>query len=215
MFIMMLNKEDLFLQKLEQTDIAMVYNGYRHDFRADSPEVSLSRQSLYMEAKQRDPELADLLPEYSGSKEIYAAMGIDFSDDTGGDEDWWRQTDHAQPVESLALTEIRPEDISRIKRIEECKAAYCEWWAKADDETKQRKKSEAKMFIQQFYEIMCKEARETQTVVKDNVGAIVGTRCNVLQSHWTQATDTELMAAVWADCNRFILDFNLRLGGFM
>eukprot|EP01043_Picozoa_sp_COSAG02_P056122 COSAG02_NODE_6608_length_3462_cov_2.289028_3_plen_625_part_00 len=90
MFILMLNKEDLFLQKLEHTDIAMVYNGYRRDLRADDPEVSLSRQSLYIETKQRDPELADLLPEYSASKEIYEAMGIDFSDydDVG---DWWRQ----------------------------------------------------------------------------------------------------------------------------
>merc|ERR1711871_551692 len=159
MFIMMFNKEDLFLQKLEHTDIAMVYNSYRRDFRAENPDISLARQSLYMKSKQRDPELADLLPEYDGSKDIYEDMGINFEDYDGGGAEWWRQTEHAQPIESLNPTEIGQDDISQIRRVEECKAAYREWWAKADDESKRRKKQEAQMFIQLFYEAMCREAR--------------------------------------------------------
>lgn len=214
MFIMMFNKEDLFLQKLEHTDIAMVYNSYRHDFRADNPDVSLSRQSLYLEAKQRDPDLADVLPAYDGSKEIYEEMGIDFSDYDGGDGEWWRQTEHSEPIDCLEPTEIG-KNINQISRVEECKAAYRNWWVKADEESKQRKKRDAKIFIQLFYEAMCKEARETQSVVKDDLGATVGTRCRMLQSHWTRATDTKLMTSVWADCNRFILDFNLRVGGLI
>ena len=77
-----------------------------------------------------------------------------------------------------------------ITGVEQCKAAYQGWWAQADEASKEKKKEQAKSFVQDFYETMCIEARETRTVVKDSSGAVIGSRCDMLRSHWTQATDT-------------------------
>ena len=181
---LLLTKSDVFARKLEEQDMAVVFNSYLAGLaegrdslalpQADFPRAPEEAQRVadWLRRYERDPGLLQRVQPYARSRRYYEEQGVDFLA-MGGEEaaPWWTRLSvfsgggaAAQPPSEAEL-----EAAARVRR---CGDAYRNWWRSASPKEKEAEKAAAADYVREFMVAVAEGARQGQSGASGGDGRV-------------------------------------------